>query len=298
MTSGTPGTCAILGLGAMGARMAVRLLRQGTPVIVWNRTASRAAPLQALGARVALSPGDAAGAAEVALVMVEGDDASRSIWEDEGGLLGMLGPGKLVVECSTVSAVHAQALTELARQKGLRFVAAPVSGSLGHAEAGMLTFLVGGAADDAAHVEPVLRQLSRAIHHFDTPLAAMQVKLAINGMLACQVASTAEGFALLRRAGLAPQRIVELIEDTPVLSPIVGATSRQIADQDYSPQFPISLAAKDMAYLEEAANAVGSPMPLARAAQGVLDQALAWRGENISAIAKLFTLSTHGRKFE
>lgn len=280
--------CAMLGVGAMGGRMAARLLKAGIQVTVWNRTPARTRPLVALGARFAPSPRAAVDRAAIVLVMVEDDEASREVWSGPEGFGQALPPGAIAIECSTLSAGRVAALASDAAARNWRFVEAPVSGSLPQAEAGSLVFLVGGAADDVVAVAPLLMRLGAIVHHIGAPPMATLVKLCVNGLLACQVAAFAEMSGLLARAGLDARRLTALLADTPVASPILAATGRQIASGDHAPLFPIALAVKDLNYLALAAEAVGAPTPLARSTLGLFEAADAWRAENISAVAKLF----------
>jgi 3-hydroxyisobutyrate dehydrogenase-like beta-hydroxyacid dehydrogenase len=279
---------ALIGTGAMGSRMATRLLQAGIPLTVWNRTAARAEPLVALGARLASSPSEAAQQAAFVLVMVEGDEASHAVWSGPDGIGAGLSAETIAVECSTLSVGRIEALAEEVARKSWRFVEAPVSGSLPQAEAGMLAFFAGGDFYDVNEVTPLLRSIGRVVHHVGTPPVATKVKLAVNGMLACQVASTAETLGFFARAGLPLHTIRALLEDTPVMSPIVAATTRQIAAGDYAPLFPISLVLKDLGYLAAVAEAANAPSPLAQTTRNVFEEADTWRSENISAVAKLF----------
>ena len=124
-----------IGLGAMGARMSARLIRAGHEVLLYNRTPEKAAPLVALGGRLVASPAEAADKASFVFVMVEGDEASRSIWQGPDGLHAALTPNALAIECSTLSISRVRQIAEEARVRGTRFVEAPVSGSLPQAEA-------------------------------------------------------------------------------------------------------------------------------------------------------------------
>ena len=285
MTDNTLPPVAFLGTGAMGSRMAARLIAAGFPLTVWNRTAAKAEPLAEAGAQLAASPADAVAGASIVLIMVEGDDASQAVWDGTQGIRGALAPDTLAIECSTLSPAHVAALADEAAARGQHFIEAPVSGSLPQAEAGTLAFLAGGTPRDIEKAELLFRHLGRVVHRLGVPPMATRAKLAINGMLACQVASAAEAIGFLAGAGLRARDVAALLADTPVASPIVAATASQIAHADFTPLFPISLAAKDLAYL---AAEGGGAMPLATCAERLFGKAAPWRDENISAVAKLF----------
>src|SRR5688572_31403324 len=145
---------AFVGAGRMGSGMAARLLSAGHEVVVWNRTADRAAELVAAGAQVAPTPRQAAEGADAIVVMVSDDDASRSVWTAPDGLLAGAAPGALAVECSTLSHGWVLDLAAAARDRGLRYVDSPVTGLPDAAAAGRLTLLIGAEDADLAAVRP------------------------------------------------------------------------------------------------------------------------------------------------
>src|SRR6185312_3488545 len=156
---------ALLGTGTMGHGMAVNLLKAGFPLAVFNRTRARAEDLAAQGASVAGSPAAAASGAAVAIAMLADDDASRTAWLGSEGALAAMQAGSVLVECSTLSPAWIAELHRAARDRGVRMVEAPVTGSRPQAEAGQLTFIVGADEADLAAVQPVLRVMSKEIVH-------------------------------------------------------------------------------------------------------------------------------------
>ncbi len=280
-----------IGTGTMGGLMATRLLDARASLTVWNRTSERAAPLVGKGAKFANSAAEAVRHAHFVVVMVEGDSASQAVWNGKDGVFAGLRPDAIAIDCSTLSPVRTQALTERAGRLGMRFVAAPVSGSLPQAEAGTLMFLAGGAERDIEEAGIVLRHLGKGVHDLGSPPLASLSKLAVNGMLACQVVAAAEACGFLERAGLSLDAVSKLLAQTPVASPITMATLRQIAAGNYDPLFPISMALKDLEYLASASDHLGTSLPMTNCAQDLLDRARPWKSQNISAVAKLFSPS-------
>ncbi|WP_181163151.1 NAD(P)-dependent oxidoreductase [Emcibacter nanhaiensis] len=276
---------AFLGMGAMGSRMAMRLLDAGVPLTLWNRTGSRAEPLVSRGAKLASSPSDAAKNAEIIFVMVEGDEASQAIWSGPNGLVKGLRPQSIAIECSTLSLKRITQLDQEAKQNGWRFIEAPVSGSLPHAEGGNLTFLLGGAPADIADASTLIEVMGTTHHHVGAPPNATLVKLAINGLLATQVCSMAEVLGFLSRCGMPPGEVERFFEATPVLSPIVAATLRQVSAKDFKSLYPISLVLKDLRYLFSASDEVGADLPLVFATHSVFKSQEEQRTQNISAVA-------------
>ncbi|MEM7786339.1 MAG: NAD(P)-dependent oxidoreductase [Bacteroidota bacterium] len=197
-------TVSILGLGAMGARMAARLLAAGHAVNVWNRTPERAAPLVDAGARLGASPRDAASGAEVVISMVTDDAAARAVWTGPEGAVFGLGPGAVAVESSTLTPAAVAELAEAVTEAGAVFLDAPVAGSRPQAEAGALVYLVGGDAQAVERVRPLFDVLGGAVHHVGPTGQGAAVKLAVNALFATQVAAVAELLAMLQASGVDP----------------------------------------------------------------------------------------------
>ena len=287
----------VLGLGAMGSRMARNLLEAGHPVTVYNRSAGAADALEAQGARRAGTPREAAEGAEVVISMLTDDDASRALWlEGPDAAQHGLATGTLAIESSTLTPGWVQELAGKIAATGAHFLEAPVIGSRPQAEAGQLVYLLGGEADDVARAEPVLRHLGAAIHHVGSVGQAATLKLVVNALLGIQVAAMAELLGLLRRSGSDLSQAADILGSLPVLSlALKGATALMLA-RNFAPQFPIELVEKDFRYAQEAAQRVGAALPLTEAVQQVFGRALAQGhgAENIGAVMQLYLKgSTH-----
>jgi 3-hydroxyisobutyrate dehydrogenase len=281
----------MLGMGAMGSRMASSLLRGGHSVTVWNRTPERADPLLAAGATRGDTPRQAVAGAEFAISMVRDDDAAREVWlaPDTGALAG-LGRNGVVVESSTVTPDWARELAESARTSGLAFLDAPVAGLRPQAEAGQLIFLVGGKAEVVARAQPVLQAMGGAIHHAGPAGSGATIKLAVNALLRVQIAAMAELIGWLGRSGLDPARAVEIITATPVASPAAKAAALGMFSGNFAPLFPVELVSKDLGYVAAMAAAVDAEIPIAAAATKVFEDA-GRRGhdaEHATAVVQLY----------
>lgn len=223
---------AVVGLGAMGSRLAANLLTDGYRVIVTNRTPAAAAGLAAAGAVVAASPREAAAGADVVLAVVSDDPASRAIWTDpEHGLLGGLRSGRVAVECSTVSPAWVRELAGVAVASGARFLEAPMIGSRPQVDARALVHLVGGAEETLDEVRGVLEVSATRTHH-------------------CGEVGVAE------RSGLAVGATMDLLASLPVTSPAVARAGGAMINRAFNPNFPVDLVAKDLRYLSELATRV------------------------------------------
>ena len=277
---------AVLGLGAMGARMAQRLLDAGHTVAVFNRTASVAAPWGEKGARVEATPAAAAEEAEVVIGMVTDDDASRAIWTAEQGALQTLRPGALAVASSTLSPRWVTELGAAVSEAGGELLDAPVAGSRPQAEAGQLIFVVGGEATAVDRARPLLEVLGGAVHHVGPTGTGAVMKLAINSLFAVQVTAMAEVLALCSAHGLNPAAALETLSQTPVVSPAAKGAGGLMVAERFAPLFPVSLVEKDLRYARGAAEGLAL-IEATRARYAAAVDAGHGR-ENINAIAKLY----------
>ncbi|MEL6770579.1 MAG: NAD(P)-dependent oxidoreductase [Bacteroidota bacterium] len=271
----TPDTAriAVLGLGAMGSRMAARLLNAGWNVTVWNRSAERAAPLEALGATVAATPREAAASADLVIGMVSDDVASRALWlADDTGAVHGLRAGTVAITSSTLTPAWTRELGEAVAARGAHFLDAPVVGTRPHAENGMLTFLVGGEAAALDGVRPVLDVLGGGVHHIGPVGAGMTMKLAVNMLFAAQVATLADTVRLFQTNDLAVDAALDTLGALPVTSPIMELMRPLMLRDAFPPNFPIALVEKDLRYFAEAA---GGTVPTTEAIRAVYAAAIA-----------------------
>lgn len=240
---------AILGTGAMGARLAAKLGEAGNAVTVWNRTAERANALAAAGMVVAASPAMAADGADVVIAAVRDDEASHAAWTGSNGALNALHPAALAIECSTLSVAGARRLHDEFSRAGRTLAEAPMVGSRPQAEAGKLVFLLGGSEDARARAQAVLTPVAvaGAIHHAGEAGAAAAIKLAVNYLFALQVAGIAEAINTLAGEGLSA-RGMEIIASLPVSSPAAALSAQAMLAGNFAAQFPIELVAKDLGY--------------------------------------------------
>lgn len=249
---------AVLGLGAMGSRMAARLLDAGHRVTVWNRSPGPAEALEAAGARRAPSPAAAATEADIVLSMVRDDEAARSVWLDpEVGALTGLRANAVALECSTVTPAWVRELGEAAGSRADTVLDAPVVGTRPHAETGLLTFLVGGDEERLDSVRPVLEVMGSSVHHCGPRGAGAVMKLTVNALFATQVAAVAELLAALGESPVAPTRAVEVLNALPTASPAAARATELMAEGHTAPNFPIDLVAKDLGYAADLVRRAG-----------------------------------------
>ncbi len=281
----------VLGLGAMGSRMAANLLKAGHAVTVWNRSPDAAEALVGAGAKLAPTPKAAAQGAEVVIAMVRDDEASRDLWlAPETGALAGLDPSAIAIESSTLTASWIRTLGEEAAQRGLTFLEAPVAGSRPQAEAAQLVYFVGGDEEAAGRVEPVLKALGSAIHYVGPLGSGALVKLTTNALMGVQVTVFAEIIGLLKSAGADPAAVLKAMSSTPAWSPSANYLTGTMLAGNFAPQFPVELIEKDFGYV---LSEVGDPSaaPTIAAARSVFQRAIekGLGGDNMTGVVRLFT---------
>jgi 3-hydroxyisobutyrate dehydrogenase len=253
---------AFLGLGKMGAGMALRLAAAGHTLAVYNRSPGRTAPFEKLGARIADSARAAAQNADIIIGMTADDESSRAMWLGESGALAAdNAPDALAIECSTLSHDWVLELARHVGERGFRYVDAPVTGLPDAAAAGTLTLLVGAdpAALDAAR--PVFTSLATRVLHFGAVGQGTVYKLMVNLMGAVQIAAAAEGIVLAERAGLDLGLVADAIASGQAASPQVVRNVRRFVTGEHGAPiaFTPALRLKDIDYALRLARKLGTP---------------------------------------
>lgn len=257
----------------MGAGIARNLLRAGHPLTVYNRTREKAAALAAENARVADSPAEAVRDCEAVMTMLADDSAAEKMIFGEGGVLSALNAGAVHVSCSTISTSFARRLTAEHAARGQQYVSAPVFGRPEVAEAGKLAVVAAGPAETVSRCQPLFDAIGRATFVAGPePWQANAVKLCGNFMIAGMIESFGEAYATLRKANVAPQLFLDVL-NAIFASPVYANYGRIIAEEQFDPAgFALKLGLKDVRLVLELAQECAAPMPLASL---VRDQLLA-----------------------
>lgn len=282
---------ACLGLGAMGSRMAKRLLQAGFPVTVWNRTESNAKPLIEAGATLATTPRGAVRDATHVVAMVWDDAASHAVWLDpETGALAGMANGAVAIECSTVTPAHIGMLAGRFAAAGVEWLEAPVVGSRPQAESGQLIALVGGPEVVLEACQPVLAPIAATVVPVGGYGSAAHAKLAANAVFAAQVAALAEALGYLTRSGMPADQAAEVLGRLPVVAPPLAMAVKVMAARSFAPNAPVDLLAKDIGYFRQSGERVGSRTPLAEAVGRLLEETAraGYGGENVTAVSRLY----------
>jgi 3-hydroxyisobutyrate dehydrogenase-like beta-hydroxyacid dehydrogenase len=254
-----------VGLGAMGLPIARNLLAAGFAVRAYNRTAERAAPLAALGAERASTPGDTVEPDGVVVTMLADDAALQQVVTGKGGLGERLGRGGVHVSMSTIAPETARSLADFHAERGSAYVAAPVFGRPDAAAAKKLWVCVSGPAAAKARVRPLLEAIGQGIHDFgEPPDAANVVKLAGNFLIMGAMEAIAEAQTLGEKHGLDRAQLAAFFGETIFACPVYQNYGRIIASKTYKPAgFRLALGLKDANLVLGAAAEASVPMPLA-----------------------------------
>lgn len=270
MPSSRP-SIAVLGLGRMGRPMAARLLAAGYPVTVWNRTASRADDLRGARARVAATPADAARDADVVITMPADPAAVERVLFGDGGALAAMREGATLIDCSTVGPEDSRATAANCARHGVRFVDAPVLGSVPAAEQGTLTVLAGGDASVVGEMEPILKVLGQRVIRAGGTGMGSALKLVMNLLVGGLTELMAESFVLADGAGLSKEVVRETLMTSVLHSPFVGYKAPQLLDRQFSPLFTTALMLKDLDLALHLAGDLGLRLPATRTIRDVYD---------------------------
>lgn len=265
---------ALMGLGIMGSGMARNLIKAGFPLTVYNRTRERALPFQAMGARVAASPREAAAGATVIISMVGDDVASRAVWQGEQGALAGASPGAVLIECGTLSPAWIREWAGLAQARGCGCLDAPVTGSKEQAEGGQLLFLVGGESESLERVRPVLAAMSRGVEHLGPIGCGVMMKLINNLICGVQIATLAEAMALVERTALDRDQVLRLLYAGAPGSPIVKTIAPRMAARNYDVNFFLNWMEKDLRYALSLGQAHGAALETVSAARSLFEASL------------------------
>jgi 3-hydroxyisobutyrate dehydrogenase len=245
--AGTHEPIAVLGIGAMGHGMAASALRAGIPVIVWNRTMEATRDLAELGAQVADTAAAAARRAAIVVTMVTDADAVISIARDQG-MLGALASGAIWAQMSTIGVVGMDRVAAMVSEErpDVTLLDAPVSGSRDPAERGELIIFASGAGEARSRVEPLFGALGQRTIWVGEVGAGTRLKLVNNTWLAFATEAVAAPVALARLLGLEAGTVVDALGGGPLVSPWQAAKLQRVASGEFSAQFALSLALKDV----------------------------------------------------
>jgi 3-hydroxyisobutyrate dehydrogenase len=275
---------AVLGTGIMGSAMARNLVAAGLPTTVWDGSPAATAPLASAGALVAASAADAIAGAQVVITMLPTADAVDSVIRGDG--LNAFVRGAVWAQMGTIGLAATARLEGMVHQlrPDVRFVDAPVSGTKGPAEAGQLLILASGPPAAEAIVQPAFSAIGRKTVWLGQAGQGSRMKLVVNAYLSFLVEGVAEALELGRQLGIDPAGLDAVIEGGPLDAPLADAKLHKIARGDFTPEFPLEWALKDVDLAIEAAGGTRLPMLQALSRQWRLAVEAGHGRDDISAV--------------
>ncbi len=258
-----------LGLGNMGGPMARNLLKAGHSLKVFDLSAAAVEKATSAGATAAAKPADAARDVDVIVTMLPAGAHVRSVYLGDDGLIATAAKGTLMIDCSTIDVATAREVIAAATAAGHGMIDAPVSGGVGGAEAGTLTFMVGGADEAFERAKPFLEAMGKNIVHAGGAGNGQAAKICNNMLLGISMIGTCEAFALAEKLGLDHQKLFDISAKASgqcwsltTYCPVPGPVPTSPANRDYQPGFAVSMMLKDLRLAQEAAAKAGASTPL------------------------------------
>jgi 3-hydroxyisobutyrate dehydrogenase len=267
---------AFIGLGHMGHPMARNLLKHGHALRVYDVVPELVRKLADAGVEAATSAGDAVKGVEAVITMLPSSPHVRSVYLNELGILASVARGTPLIDCSTIDPITAREVAMDARAKGCAMLDAPVSGGVGGAEAGTLTFMVGGEAADFERARPLLQAMGKNIVHCGGPGNGQVAKICNNMMLAIEMIATSEGMSLAAKLGMDPKVFASIVNtssgrcwSSDTYNPYPGVLENTPASRGYTGGFGADLMLKDLSLVTDAAKAAKQPVMLGALAQQI-----------------------------
>ncbi|HEX3860227.1 MAG TPA: 3-hydroxyisobutyrate dehydrogenase [Stellaceae bacterium] len=266
-------TIGFIGLGNMGGPMAANLVTSQHQVTGFDIVDALSATLAEKGGHVAANMIEAAAAGDIVITMLPAGPQVRQVYLGPDGIIARARRGALLIDCSTIDVETARAVAAAAAEAGLAMLDAPVSGGVIGAEAGTLTFMVGGNDESFTRGKPILEAMGRTIVHAGPSGAGQTAKICNNMMLAASMIGVCEGFALAEKLGLPAQTLFDITSKStsqcwamtgycPVPGPVPAAPS----NRGYAAGFTAANMLKDLRLAQQAAGATGTATPLGAAA--------------------------------
>ena len=263
----------------MGFAMARNIARAGMRVRAWNRTTEKARPLSEDGADVLDTPRQAAHGANVVLTMLADADAVLAATEGEDGWLAAASDDVVWLQMSTIGEHGTERCSELARERGIELVDAPVLGTKQPAEQGKLVVLASGPDDVRDRAQPIFDAVGQRTLWVGDAGSATLLKLVVNSWIVTVTEGTAETIALAEGLGLDPQLFLDAIDGGGLDLPYLRLKAKAIFERNFEPSFKLALAAKDARLVDEAAERRGLDLPALAAIARRLAEGVPEHGE-------------------
>src|SRR5262245_20188559 len=268
-----------IGLGNMGLAMAQNLLKAGHAVTGYDVTQAQADKLAGAGGKVASSIATTVSGAEVVITMLPAGKQVREVYTSSTGVLSAAPSGALLIDSSTIDVESARAVAAAAEKKGLGMLDAPVSGGVGGATAGTLTFMVGGSDAAFARAKPILEAMGKTIVHAGAAGNGQAAKICNNMILGVSMIAVSEAFVLAEKLGLDAQKLFDISSKSSgqcwsmtSYCPVPGPVPTSPANRDYQAGFTAAMMLKDLKLAQDAERAGGAKTPLGAEAAAIYDR--------------------------
>jgi 2-hydroxy-3-oxopropionate reductase len=265
-----PETIGFIGLGVMGAPMALNLLEAGHALVVHSRSPNPVETLTEAGAEAASSPREVGERADVVITMLPDSPAVEAVVLGEEGVLAGASEGDLLIDMSTIHPTVAEAIARAGAERGVGVVDAPVSGGDVGARDGTLSIMVGGEEGDVERARPLLEVLGKTIVHVGGHGSGQVVKACNQVVVAVTIAAVSEALVLGSKAGVDPERILDVLGGGMAGNRVMEVRRRNFLEHDFTPGFRIDLHHKDLNIALESGDAYGVPLPVT----GLVQQAM------------------------
>jgi 3-hydroxyisobutyrate dehydrogenase len=268
-----------IGLGNMGLPMAQNLLKAGHAVAGFDQVKASVGRLSAAGGAAASSIAQACAGADVVITMLPAGEHVRDVYTGGQGVLASVAPGTLLIDSSTIDVATARAVASAAQQKRLDMLDAPVSGGVGGAQAGTLTFMVGGSEAAFARAKPILERMGKTIVHAGGSGNGQAAKICNNMILGVSMIAVSEAFLLAEKLGLDAQKLFDISSKSSgqcwsmtSYCPVPGPVPTSPANRDYQAGFTAAMMLKDLKLAQEAARAAGAATPMGAEAAAIYER--------------------------
>lgn len=267
---------AFIGLGNMGGGMALNLVKSGHDVVAFDLNKEAVDKIAAGGAETAASIGKAVHDADAVVTMLPAGQHVRGVYEESDGVLANVKAGSILIDCSTIDVESARAVASSAEEHGFSMVDAPVSGGTAAADAGTLTFMVGGSPEGFTSAEPILANMGKAVIHAGGAGAGQAAKICNNMLLAITMIGTCEAFVMAEKLGLDPAVFFDISSKASGQNwsmtsycPVPGPVPTSPANHDYEAGFTAAMMLKDLKLAGQAASDANASTPLGALARSL-----------------------------
>ena len=265
-----------LGLGIMGAPMARNLIKSGHEVALWSHTRSKADELaaEARNANVCATPREVAAASEYIFYCVGDSEMSRALASGKDGLLEGASPGVTIADCSTIAPSVSREIHKACEAKGVQFLDAPCTGSKPGAENGTLTFMIGGDQAVFERAKPHFETMGKLFYYCGGPGMGLHAKLTQNLVLASIMMAFNEGIVLATKAGVAPELMLDILNNSAAKSGLVSFKAPFILERNFATNFSTKWMHKDIGMALDTGKQLGVPLPVTGITQQMFQAAI------------------------